>query len=458
MVPLIALALAAQVAFAQGTIMPTLPDRVLDRIEFTGGSKDDRDYSEAAMGLLPGDPVGQEGFLLALNAVRATDRFRIVEGFLEEGAAGLVAKVRLEPWPEIRDREFRGNLPKKLRDGLFTGMHKGGRAGELRLQRWQVEAEQRLKEAGYPSPSVRILREEGGARLIIQTETGPPALVRAFQVEGANGLYTLDRLQGVAEIHPGKTLWSEATQRQALIALRARLVKDKRYEGTAAFQWDGDTGRLVLQLHPGPVVHLRQEGSWSFLWKDLEDLVPLARAGSYSPELLDEGDRRILGFLRDKGYLDAKVSHRREVLRGTQDNAEEVNITYRVEAGEQITIDEIVFERNKEIGEEELKRVAALPSGVWSLGNPPATPELISAIEGRIKNHYWNLGYPDVALRRPPMDRSGGRTKLIFQVREGTRQLVKQLVMDVPVDPSWKPWMLAEALPLIFSDLSLIHI
>lgn len=451
-IPLVALWLTAQAAFGQEAATPPLPERTLSGIEIAGGSKDDRAYSEAALGLLVGDPVGPESFQVALNAIRATDRFRVVEGSLEEQPGGLMARIRLEPWPEIEKREFRGNLPKKLRDGLFTGMHQGGRAGELRLQRWQAEAEQRLREAGYPSPSVRILREEGGARIIIQVETGAPALVRTFQVEGGEGLYPIERLRGVTDIRPGETLWSDAAQRHAYIELRARLVKDKRYEGTTEFLWDPATGRLLLKLRPGPVVHLRQEGNWSMLWKDLEDLVPLARAGSYSPELLDEGDRRILGFLRDKGYLDAKVTHRREVLKGSAENPEEVDITYKVDAGERITIDEIVFERNKELTTEELQKVAELPSSVWSLGNPPATPELISAIESRIKTHYWNLGYPDIALRRPPMDRSGGRTRLIFQVREGARQMVKQLVMDVPADPSWKPWMLAEAMPLIFTD------
>lgn len=449
---LVALGLAAQAAFGQGPAQPPVPDLALDGIEIAGGSKDDRAYSEAAMGLLVGDPVGQESFQAALNAIRATDRFRTVEGTMEAGPSGRVAKIRLDPWPEIKGREFRGNLPGKLEDGLFTGMHKGGRAGELRLQRWQAEAVQRLKEAGYPDPSVRILREEGGAHLVIQVDTGAPALVRAFQAEGAEGLYSLDRLQGITGLRPGKTLWSEAAQRQAFIDLRARLVKDKRYEGTAEFRWDPETGLVALKVQPGPIVHLKQEGNWSFLWKDLEELVPLARAGSYSPELLDEGDRRILGFLRDKGYLDAKVSHRREVLRGSAERPEEVDITYQVETGERITIDEIVFERNKEVSEAELNKVAALPSGVWSLGNPPATPDLISAIETRIKNHYWSLGYPDIALRRPPMDRSGGKTKLVFQVREGTRQMVRQLVMDMPADPSWKPWALAEAMPLILAD------
>jgi outer membrane protein assembly factor BamA len=129
-----------------------------------------------------------------------------------------------------------------------------------------------------------------------------------------------------------------------------------------------------------------------------------------------------------------------------------VAITYEVHPGDPITIAEVIFERNKAFSTEELKKVVALPSGIWSLGDPPATPELISAIEERLKIFYWNNGYPDISLRRPPMDRAGGKAKLVIQVREGARQMVDKLVLDMPADPSWQPWTMAETLPLIFSD------
>jgi outer membrane protein assembly factor BamA len=449
---LVGLCLMAQAAFGQGAAMPSNPIPVLETIELTGGSKDDHSYATAALGFIAGDSVGQEAFQLALEAVRATDRFRVVEGSLEDGPAGQVAIIQLEPWPEIQSREFRGNLPKKFQRGLFTGMHEGGRAGDLRIQRWQSEAEQRLKDEGYPTPSVRVLREEGGARLVIQVDVGPPALVRTFQVEGGASLYTADRLRDVAGIDLGKTLWTETAQREALLNLRERLVKDKRYEGTLKFLWDLAKGHLILQIQPGPVVRLRQEGDWSFRWTDLDKLVPLVRAGSYSPELLDEGDRRIMGYLREKGYLDANVTHRREILRGSKEQPEEVVITYDVKPGDSVTIEEVVFQRNKAFTTEELTKVAALPSGVWSMGDPPATPALISAIEDRLKHFYWNNGYPDMSVRRPPMDRTGGKAKLVIQVREGARQMVDKLVLDMPADPSWQPWMMAETLPYIFSN------
>ncbi len=56
-IPLVALWLTAQVAFGQEAATSPVPERTLSGIEIAGGSKDDRAYSEAALGMLVGDPV-----------------------------------------------------------------------------------------------------------------------------------------------------------------------------------------------------------------------------------------------------------------------------------------------------------------------------------------------------------------------------------------------------------------
>lgn len=455
---LLGLLLAAPSAFCQVPSMPALPSaRTLSAVEITGGTQDDQSYTRAALGLEAGKPLGEEGFLLALTAARATDRFRRVDGTLEDGPGGLVAKVRLDPWPAIEKREIRGKLPRALLKGLFTGMHKGGRAGDLRVDRWQREAEQRLREAGYPEARVRIEREEAGARLVIHIDPGAPALIRSLEVEGDPSPYSAERLKDVADIKLGKTLWTENFEREASDRLRQRLVKDRRLEGTTKFSWDGTSGRLRLRVESGPMVRIQQEGDWSFWWKNFQELVPLTRAGRYGSELLDEGDRRILRYLREKGFLDAQVTHRRELLRGTEEKPLEVAVTFVVQPGIKTRIHDLRFERNKEIPEPELKKAAALPSGLWSLGDPTASPELIGTLEDRIKAHYWNRGYPDVALRRPPMERVDGKTSLVFQVREGSRQSLDRVILEMPADASWQPWMVAECLPLIFTSRLIVE-
>jgi outer membrane protein assembly factor BamA len=448
------------VAPCLGQAIPSIPAvkvQVLNSIAFIGGSEDDRSFATAAMGLKAGDAIGEEGFHAALMAVRATDRFSKVDGHLEEGPSGVLAVVEMVPWPAIKAREWRGEFPRALRNGMFTGMHKGGRAGDLRIARWQVEGEQHLRDAGYSKAHVRISREEGGTRLIINIDAGAPDLVKSLTIEGGDSPYSSDRLQSITGIRPGKSIWTEDLQRIAAGNLRNRLVKDERFEGTAEFLWDSPTGNLRLILHAGPVVHVRHEGDWSIWWKSFNDLIPLARASSYSPELLDEGDRRIIRYLRDKGYLDAQVAHRREVLKGTADQPREVAVTFAVQARDQTRVSGLRFEQNRDFDEQALSKVAALPSSVWSLGRPPATPDLMNSVENQIKNFYWNQGYSNMTIRRMPIEHNDGKANLVYQVREGNRQYLDKIVLEMPSDPSWLPWVLAESLTMVFSSKPLVE-
>ena len=442
---------------ALATVQASVPARVLTELDVQGGTEDDRDFARAALGFRPGDPVDESGYRLALEAVRVTDRFQSVEGSLEEPTGGLLAKLRVIPWPGLEKWEIHAALPRALRKDLFLGVRKGIQMGDLRIQRWQTQAQQKLKESGYPGAQVTIRREDGGKRLVIAVDTGIPSLVRSLVIEGDPFPYTPDRLKSVTGIRVGKSLWNANLRRMALDRLRQRFIKNKRFVGHTDFRWNESTGELVLKVEPGPVVRVEKEGTWSIWWKNLEEFLPLSRAERYDPEILDEGDRRIIRYLRGLGYLDAVVSHRQEVLKGTPEKPLEVKITYVIQSGLKTRIDALRFENNRDISEEELIKAAALPSGIWSLGAPPATPGLIGNLEDRIKALYWSQGYPDVVVRRPPSEHSGGKTGLVFNIKEGNHRFLDRIVLDVPAGPSWQPWILAECLTQVFSDVPVLE-
>ena len=143
-------------------------------------------------------------------------------------------------------------------------------------------------------------------------------------------------------------------------------------------------------------------------------------------DLLDEGDRRLARFFRAKGYLDAQVSHRREQTRTDPPGFEEVTVTYTVAKGELSKVERLRFEGNVAFGEAALQRAADLPSGLLWLGNPRATPDLLDAVESRLKDLYLSQGYTEVTLRRQ-LERKEGRTELVFRIREGPQRLVRWL-------------------------------
>jgi outer membrane protein assembly factor BamA len=423
-------------------------------LDIQGGSEDDVAYARVAASLTDRAPVTEAAFQTALAAIRLTDRFRRVDGQLVPGPGGVRAQVRLDPWPAIKRLEWRGDLHREGVQKHIRGLRTGMRPGEQRLAAWSRELQGRLVAAGYPDAKVTWARSNNDKTIIVSLITGEGSLVRQVVLAGNPAPYTKEEILRFARLEPGKTLWNETVQVATTRNLRKKFQKDLRYEAQTELSWDGK-GTVSLKVTPGPKVLLQEEGSGLGLTTSLKDLIPLARADRYSPDLLDEGDRRLVRFFRTKGYLDAQVSHRREQTRTDPPGFEEVTVTYTVAKGELSKVQRLRFEGNVAFGEAALKRAADLPSGFLLLGDPRATPDLLDAVESRLKDLYLSQGYTEVTLRRQ-LERKDGRTELVFRIHEGPQHLLRWLRLSLPPGAFGDPWGLGECLPLVFSDKAVV--
>ena len=419
-------------------------------LEFQGGSPDDAAYARVACGWTEGAPLDEAGFQSGLAAIRLTDRFRRVDGERVPGPGGARVRVRLEPWPAIGRLVWQGDATRPEVRRHLRGLRKGMRPGEARLNAWAQEHRRRLVEEGYPQAQVSWSRADGDRTVLVRVTTGEGALVRRVELVGSPAPYTEAEILHYARLVPGRTLWTPAVQLATYRNLRKRFQGDHRYEAQTELAWDGQ-GTVRITVAPGPKVLLDKEGSRIGLSTSLKDLVPLARADRYSPELLDEGDRRIIRYFRNQGYLDAQVGHRREITRTDPPAFQEVTVTYTVAKGEQTVLDQVRFEGNQALGEAELKKAAELPGRILGMGAPRATPDLLDALEARLKDLYLSRGYPDVKLRRL-LERKDHRTELVFRIQEGPQRLLHWLRLELPPGGFGDPWGLGACLPLIFSD------
>jgi outer membrane protein insertion porin family len=418
----------------------------LTALVLQGGGEDDQAYARVAAGLLEGAPLGEADFQTALAAIRATDRFRTVDGRLLAAVAGRRAEIRLDPWPKLESVIWQAPLPKAFLKTLPPGLRTGARVGDLKLEAWRRQAQIRLREGGYPEGRVAVARSAQDRALTLTVTPGRPTLVRQVEVAGPFAPYSAAKLISIARIKAGQTLWTELFQRSAEQLLRQRFQKDKRFEARADFSWDGQ-GNLRLDVSAGPVVRLKAIGDSLGWTTQLKDMVPVARANRYSPELLDEGSRRIVRFMRGKGYLEAQVTYTREVLGdGT------VLVTYTLRRGELTRLQGVRFEGNVELPEQDLIKAAGVSAGLFSPGGAKATPDLMDAAEARVKAHYQALGFTEVSLRLLPLERRDGVTRLVYRVHEGPRRLVRWLKLDLPPGGFGDPWGLGECLTLLFSD------
>ena len=412
-----------------------------------GGSADDRGFAEMASGFVKGKPYQDLHFDMVLEAIRATDRFKSVEGTF--GPDG-IARITLQPWAPLQSWVWQGDtLPKKTQALLFPGLKKGRILGDLKLEEWRRKAEAKLRDEGNPQARLAVRRDASGARLTLAAELGVTNLVKRIAVNGDINPYKLEELLKLADIQVGKAIWNQDLRRQAVRKIRRRFVKDKRLEGRVELSFSSD-GTLAFSVDPGPVVNITTKGE-SISQRKLKDLLPLAKTDRYGPELLDEGDRRIIRYYRDKGFLDVESTHVREVVSGSAAHPKEIRITYHIQIGDRRYARRILFEGNQELSESDLRKAANLPRGLLWFNAPRATPDLLSEIDTRITNRYISLGFSDVKIRRRVETRKG-EEDLVLTIREGPRRTVRAIILELPDGAEWDPWKFGENLLRAVAD------
>ena len=427
--------------------------RPLTVIRIEGGDGDDRRFAAAALGLKVGQDLDEAGFQQALAAVRLVDRYRTVEGtFGPDGQALL----RLEPLTPLATWRWEGDaVPTDLVKVLLPELRKGQRLGPQRSSVLTGIAEQRLHEAGYPAARVQAVLAQGGRHLRLVLDLGPPARIREIRLEGDPSPYSRETLLKVAGLRPGHSLWTPTAVREAQRRIRQRLVKDRYLEGAVRLEPSNDSEVMLLEVRPGPKVHLRAKGLnvLAPLWGQprLSEFVPLARAERYTPSLLDEGAGRITTYFRNQGFPEVKVSYERRVTSGTAERPEAVTLTFTVEHGPRRVFGRLSFEGQKELPEAELRSAVALPRRFLLLA-PHAKAEVVKGLEDRMTAFYLQRGFPDVRVRRRVDTAANGAVDVRLIIREGQRRYLDALVLDLPDLPGFPRERLSESLLLAMSD------
>lgn len=396
------------------------------KVHIQGGSEDDRAFAKLALGLDASERLLPQERLRALAAVEATDRFRKATlDFSSEGAT-----LSLEPWPRLSAVRIEG-MPPGFPHPLPGSLRKGAMPGPRRLADACARVATFLRERGYPDALVDVARLDGDRVLVFQVAPGRARVIQGVRFEGHLGPYTPETLQRVLALRPGRTLWHDPFRLGAAARLRRRFVADDRCEGHADLIWDDSAGTLTVRVEAGPRVDLRLEGKGLSL-RRVKRVLPLLQSERHSPDLLDQGDRRILRLLLSEGHLDARVTHRREVLQGSPTMPESVAITYVLEPGPAYVLKGLQFRRNQDLTTETLHQAMSIPRTWYLLGDPNATPDLLDGLEEKLKDTYRRRGYADISVRRLPPQKQGVDATAVFDIREGPLRLIRHVVLEVP--------------------------
>lgn len=433
--------------FAIGSTPPV--SRLLS-LDIQAKHKDDATLVRAAAGFVVGKPLAESDIQTALAAVELTDRFRKVDISLVPKADGAVVNILVDLWPIVKRVVWQGDV---VHNPIITrhmrGLQAGLRPGNLRLATWSRELQMKLVDVGYPDAKVFWIRERDDKQLTITIRAGAGVLLRKLDVIGDPTPYTVDEIRHFTKLSPGRTLWTASRQQETIRNIYRIMQSHSRYEAKIDCQWDGN-GTLIVSVIPGPRVSLKVEGGGIDWLSQIRHLIPLASSEYYSPELLCEGDRRIVRYLQSHGYLDAKVWHRRQEF-NSNNASRRVTITYKICRGRRHYLSNIRFIGNTAFDEKELKHAIQTSIGLLFLKRQIVSPDFLDALEVKIKSFYLRHGYSDVSLRRQ-LEYQNGKNKLTFKVKEGPQQLLKWLRLELPSVWFGDPCILGQHLALILLD------
>ena len=131
---------------------------------------------------------------------------------------------------------------------------------------------------------------------------------------------------------------------------------------------------------------------------------------------------RLRDLYHDRGYLDFKVNE--IVLTPKPDDAEFVDLMFKIEEGEPYTVDQLTISGNQKIDSKELQPMIKLLSGkTFSRQDEVATAKAISEV-------YDSRGYTDMTVRPVrTVDFKGKKVSVDFKISEGRKFHVNEIVI-----------------------------
>ncbi len=189
-------------------------------------------------------------------------------------------------------------------------------------------------------------------------------------------------------------------------------------------------GDLIFRITEGPEVKVRKvdfKGVKSFSKDKLKDQIQTAywiwifRAGTFSPELIDEDVASLRRFYQGKGYFDVRVG--RKIL--VSPDQTEVEVDFVIDEGPRYVVDSITFKGNSKVPEADLRANLKLVEG------KPFDAEVLQRDVREIVRAYSPFGYIYLPQTNNP-EYLRINTKNIFRTQPGKVELVYDISEGKP--------------------------
>ncbi len=377
---------------------------------------------ERLISIRPGDPYSLFAVSESIKQVYRSRLFSDVE-VIRSGEERVELRFLLTRKLVVRKIAFRGKkgaAGRKLRGSLYA-LQEFAYFSEDKLGRAVDELKRALNDEGYFQPRVQAeaVRVPGTPQvdIVFTISAGARYAISDIRLEGNRGLSEVDAKR-IMKTRKGD-LYSLSRLDQDLAKLRELYAKNgyPRAEvelSAEDFFPENGTVSLLIRVDPDERVDILISGAEV----PIGLVLPIWEERIFEEWGLDEGEARILAYLREKGYILATVGSR------VERDGVGIRVIHQVDRGRRIKIRNVRFEGNTYFTAGRIKNELGIPDRVLFFG--ALDGKRILEIGEEIKLLYEIEGFPAAQVGLEFLMK-GDKADVLYTIQEGSRQRIKSI-------------------------------
>ncbi len=325
-----------------------LDGRIITRldIEVKDGLPAEPSLAEA-IGLQAGEPLTAARLRAALARLHRSERVADAEAWVSpDGADGVRARFVVTRQLRVAEVVFDGDIifpVEELRPRL-AALDRGNKITRRAL----LEGEQALlafyRERGYFQAAVAVRvsapNDAARSRVTFVVTPGPQALIGAWQIDGDLKV-PLSDFDAKVILHPVGTPYSiefiqSDIQRMRALHLMRGYLDPRISEPRVTYDPAANRVAVAVNVISGPSVTVKVEG-FELRREEQRRILPVLREGGLDNFTLEDGARRLLAALQQRGYFFAEVEWTRQRVVGE----DRVIVTYGIEPNRRYRVREV---------------------------------------------------------------------------------------------------------------------
>lgn len=412
------------------------PGPVVARVEVRSDAPiEEPDELRELVAIRPGERLTERAVRRTLRNIQATGVAYEVELYTRPAAADTVDVVLvLRQAVHVTDVAIEGDLGRVSRIDVERELTVAPRQPliESRLLRGVYRVQELFEHQGYFDATVRLEVESDEAtkraRITYRINAGPRARIGGLRFEGDLGPFTQQQLQerlrlGFGDPYRREPVRDSAVRLQEwLIGQEYRTAEVEEPEEQLAD--DAHEIDLVYAVEVGPRVEVEIVGAPR---KELvrNDLLPFLGDEGYDEALVLQAVDRVTGYYQEKGHWQAEVGFEEELRDGV------LHLRFEVVPGPVYTLQEIGFQGNEEVSDEQLAELmATTPRRLLTLGSGRLVDSTLQEDLENIRSYYALQGYRGYDVGPPDIEERGQDLYLTIPVQEGERRRVVDLSFE----------------------------